>query len=124
MKWSLVYRVMLWLTSAIIFSMKVSKQEGSIINFLFGLVSGIVSGVVLGLLLAPKTGQEMREEIVHKSHALKDLTKEKLFEFQEASKFKADKVANTFQERASRISNKLDELAKRGSEVLVQDEIQ
>lgn len=83
-----------------------SKDEGSIFKFMFGLVSGMISGVVLGLLLAPKTGKEMRKDLKIKSYT------------------QAEKVASTIHEKAGKISSKLDELAKRGSEVLVQDEIQ
>lgn len=88
-------------------------EEGSMFKFIAGLVSGVVSGIVLGLLIAPKQGSKMREEL-----------KDKFLELQELSCGQADRVATTIQEKASRISTKLDELVKRGSEVLIQDEIQ
>lgn len=100
------------------------KEEGGFFKFLFGLFFGLISGVVVGLFLAPKPGKELREDLAHQAEELKGITKEKLLEFEEQSRNKAIKVANTIQEKASKISSKLDELSKRGSEVLIQDEIQ
>ncbi|MBI2995775.1 MAG: YtxH domain-containing protein [Candidatus Melainabacteria bacterium] len=94
-----------------------SKKEGSFLKFVFGMFSGLVSGLIIGLLIAPKAGKEMREDLVNKSRELKEITKDKL-------SGKASQVATTIQERASKISSRLDELSKRGSEVLIQDEVQ
>ncbi len=101
-----------------------AKEEGSFFKFVFGLFSGIVSGIVAGLLIAPKPGKEMREDLVSKSKEFKDLTKDKISELKVYGKDQAVKVAGTIQEKASRISTKLDELSKHGSEVLIKDEIQ
>ena len=60
-----------------------SKEEGSIFRFVFGMFSGIISGIVLGLLVAPKPGKEMREELSHKSKELKEFTKGRFEEFQQ-----------------------------------------
>ena len=84
---------------------KTVKEENSILMFLAGMLSGVVTGIVLGLLLAPKTGKEIREDI-------KGLSKDQ-----------ALRVVGTVQERANRISSKLDELAKQSSDILIQDEI-
>lgn len=73
---------------------KMSKESSNVLNFLFGLVSGIVTGTIIGLLSAPKSGEEIREGVKYTLH-----------------------------EKATKISSKLDELAKRGSDVLVQDEL-
>ncbi len=101
-----------------------SKDEGGFLKFVFGLFSGVVSGIVVGLLVAPKTGKEMREDLLIKSKELKDLTKDKISELKVYGKDQAVKVAGTIQEKAGRISTKLDELSKHGSEVLIRDEIQ
>ena len=90
-----------------------AKDEGSFLKFVFGLFSGVVSGIVFGLLVAPKPGKEMREDLINKSKELKVYGKEQ-----------AVKAAGTIQEKANRISTKLDELSNRGSEVLIKDEIQ
>ena len=101
-----------------------AKEEGSFLKFLFGLFSGVVSGIVVGLLVAPKPGKEMREDLANRSRELKDITKGKISELKVYGKDQAVKVAGTIQEKASRISTKLDELSKHGSEVLIQDEVQ
>jgi len=76
----------------------VSKEEGGILKFVFGLFSGMISGIAIGLLLAPKKGEEFREDLKIKSMELKDLTKEKLSEFQNQGRVQAKKFANTVQE--------------------------
>ena len=101
-----------------------SKEEGSFFKFVFGMFSGLISGLVLGLLVAPKPGKEMREDLVSKSKDLKDFTRNRLEEFQEISKGKAVEMAGTIQTKASKISSRLDELARRGTDILIQDEVQ
>ncbi len=101
-----------------------SKEEGSIFRFVFGMVSGLISGIVLGLLVAPKPGKEVRENLVNKSNELKDFTKNRFEEFQQISKGKAVEMAGNIQTKASKISSKLDELARRGTDILIQDEVQ
>ena len=101
-----------------------SREEGSIFKFMFGLISGMISGIVLGLLLAPKTGNEMRKDLKIKAKELEEIGQEKLSGLRHYSYTQAEKVASTIQEKAGKLSTKLDELAKRGSEVLIQDEVQ
>ena len=101
-----------------------SKEEGSFFKFVFGMFSGLVSGLVLGLLFAPKPGKETRDDLINKSKELKEFTKDKLEEFQELSKGKAVEMAGGIQTRANKIGSKLDELARRGTDVLIQDEVQ
>lgn len=90
-----------------------SKEEKNIFMFLAGMFSGVLTGVILGLLLAPRSGKEIREDLNDKFSELKSVGADR-----------AIKVANTVQHKASRISSKLDELARRSSDVLIQDEIQ
>ena len=99
-------------------------KEGSIFKFVVGLFSGLLSGIVVGLLLAPKTGREMREDLKEKTSELKVLAKGKFAEFKEFGTEQAVKVANVIQEKASKIGTKLDEITSRGSEILIQDEVQ
>ena len=101
-----------------------SKEEGSFFKFVFGMFSGVISGLVLGLLVAPKPGKEMREDLVAKSSELKEFTKDRLGEFQQVSRGKAVEMAGNIQTKASKISSKLDELARRGTDILIQDEVQ
>ena len=101
-----------------------SKQEGSIGRFFLGIIAGVLGGTIVGLLMAPKSGKETREDLANKSKEFKDLAKDKLDELQEVSKDKMSRVASTIHNRASVISTKLDELSKRGSDVLIQNEIQ
>ena len=101
-----------------------SKEEGSFLKFVLGMFSGLVSGIVAGFLLAPKPGKEMREDLVNKSKELKSFTKDRLEEFQQISTGKAVEMAGNIQTRAGKISSKLDELARRGTDVLIQDEVQ
>ena len=96
-----------------------SKEEGSFLKFL----AGLVSGFVLGMLFAPKPGNEMREALSNKSKKLKDLTVNRFEELQQISRGKVVDVTGTFQTKANRISSKLDELARRGTDILIQDEI-
>lgn len=35
------------------------------VSFLNGLIIGSIAGVAIGLLMAPKSGQEMRDELKH-----------------------------------------------------------
>jgi len=100
-----------------------SKEEGNILKFGFGLLSGIISGVVFGLLFAPKPGKEVRDDLAIKSEELKSLSKEKFSEIQGYSKTQADKVSSIVKEKASKISSRIDEFSKRGSDVLLQDEL-
>ena len=97
-----------------------SKEEGSFFKFF----AGLVSGFVLGLLFAPKPGNEMRETLSNKSRELKDLTINRFEEFQQIGKGKVVDVTGSIQARPSKISSKLDELARRGTDILIQDEIQ
>ena len=101
-----------------------SKEEGSSLKFIAGMFSGLVSGFVLGLLFAPKSGNEIRETLSSKSKELKDLTVSRFEEFQQISKGKIVDVTGSIQTKANKISSKLDELAKRGTDVLIQDEVQ
>ena len=97
-----------------------SKKERSFFQF----VLGMISGLALGLLLAPKPGKDMRENLTSKSKKLKEFTKDKIEEFQQISKGKAVEMAGNIQTRANKISSKLDELARRGTDILIQDEVQ
>ena len=101
-----------------------SKEEGSFLKFIAGMLSGLVSGFVLGLLFAPKSGNEIRETLSSKSKELKDLTVSRFEEFQQISKGKIVDVTGNIQTRANKISSRLDEMAKRGTNVLIQDEVQ
>ncbi len=100
-----------------------SKEEGSFLKFIAGMFSGLVSGFVLGLLFAPKSGNEMRETLSNKSKELKDLTVNRFEEFQQINKGKVVDVTSSIQARTNKISSKLDELARRGTDILIQDEI-
>lgn len=100
-----------------------SKEDGNILKFGLGLFSGLISGTVIGLLFAPKSGKELREDLLDKSKELKDLSEGKISEIKDYTKVQASKVALTVQEKASKISSRLDEFSKRGSDVLVQDEL-
>ena len=93
------------------------KGKINIFKLLFGMFPGVISGFVLGVLLAPKSGKETREE-------LKEITEDKFRELQEISQGKVITTASSFKRKASRISSKLDELSKRGSDILIQDEVQ
>ena len=101
-----------------------SKEEGNFFKFVAGVFSGLVSGVVLGLLFAPKPGKEIREDLTNKSRELKDYTMNKFAEFQQISRGKAVEMTGTIQTKASKISSKLDELARHGTDILIQDEVQ
>ena len=101
-----------------------SKEEGSFFKFVFGMFSGLISGLVIGLLAAPKPGKEIREDLVNKSKELKEFTKGRFEEFQQISQGKAVEMAGTIQTKAGKISLKLDELARRGTDILIQDEVQ
>ena len=97
-----------------------SKKERSFFQF----VLGMISGLALGLLLAPKPGKEVREDLASKSKELKKLTRDRLEEFQQISQGKVIEMAGNIQTKANKISSKLDELARRGTDVLIQDEVQ
>ena len=101
-----------------------SREEGSFFKFITGMFSGLVSGLVLGLLFAPKPGKETREDLTNKSKELKDYTMNRFEEFQQISKGKAVEMTGTIQSKANKISSKLDELARRGTDILIQDEVQ
>lgn len=70
-------------------------------------VSGLVSGIVVGLATAPKSGKELREDIVHKSEEWQDMTKDKLANLQESSKVKTTKVIEAIKNNAGKISSKI-----------------
>lgn len=40
-----------------------NERDDSIVSFLLGLTAGVIGGTVAGLLLAPKSGDELREDI-------------------------------------------------------------
>lgn len=101
-----------------------AKDKGNIFTFGIGLISGVVTGVILGLLSAPKAGEDTRDNLSHRIKEFKERAKDKLADLQEISKDGVSRVKNNLQHRAQNISSKLDELAKRGSDVLVQDEVQ
>ena len=97
-----------------------SKKERGFFQF----VLGMISGLALGLLLAPKPGKEVREGLASKSKELKKLTRDRLEEFQQISQGKVIEMAGNIQTKANKISSKLDELARRGTDILIQDEVQ
>lgn len=101
-----------------------SKGERSLVKFLFGTISGLISGFILGLLFAPKTGRKLREDLLNKSKDLQDLTRSKLFNFQQYGRGKAQEASASISKKTGKISLRLDELARRGTDVLIQDEIQ
>ena len=101
-----------------------SKHEESMIGFLAGALTGIISGLVCGLIFAPKPGIEMRKDISGRAKDLQNYTKEKLTNIRQAGAGTAKEVTSGIHERANKISLKLDELARRGTDVLIQDEVQ
>ena len=101
-----------------------AKSEESIIGFLAGVLTGVVSGVVCGLLFAPKPGSAMRKDLSDRANDLQNYTKEKLTSIRQAGTGTAREVASNIHDRANKISLKLDELARRGTDVLIQDEVQ
>lgn len=40
-----------------------NERDDSLVSFLLGLTAGVIGGTVAGILLAPKSGDEMREDI-------------------------------------------------------------
>ncbi len=70
-------------------------------------VSGLLSGIIVGLSTAPKSGKELREDLVHKSEEWKDITKEKIENLQESSKAETTKVIEAIKNNAGRISSKI-----------------
>ena len=99
------------------------SKEGSIIKFFVGLISGLVTGTVIGLLSSPGSGTETKEKLSFKARELKGRTKDKILDIKELSKDGVERVKNTLRDKAHKLSVKLDEIAKQGSEVLIQDEI-
>lgn len=99
------------------------KESGNLITFLVGLMSGAVVGTVIGLLSAPKAGDNTREELSFKAKELKDTAKNKIVGVKEFGKDSIEKVKNSLRDKAHKLSVKLDELAKQGSDVLIQDEV-
>ena len=70
-------------------------------------ISGLISGVALGMATAPKSGKELREDIVNKSHEWENQTKEKIEDLQEASKEQAHRVADSIRNSARKINSKI-----------------
>lgn len=100
-----------------------SREEGGFFSGLLGIFVGLISGTVIGLLVAPKTGEDLRDDLSNKARELSDNTAHRVEEIKEASKSKVTEVADNLNKQASSISNKLDELSKSGSEVLVKEEV-
>lgn len=60
-----------------------SNKEDNIFAFAMGILGGVVGGVVAGLLLAPKSGEETREDI---KRAVDNLSEKVSPEINEAKK--------------------------------------
>lgn len=100
-----------------------SKEEGSLIKFFVGLMSGLVTGTIIGLLSAPKRGEDTRETISFKAKELRGRTKDKVIGIKDLGKDGVERIKNSLRDKAHKLSVKLDDIAKQGSEVLIRDEI-
>ena len=84
-----------------------SKGWEKVFKYAAVFISGLVSGVAVGIATAPKSGKELREDIVNKSHEWQENTKEKFEHLQESSKEQANKVADSIRNSAKRINSRI-----------------
>jgi gas vesicle protein len=101
-------------------------------KFLEGFLIGGVLGFLSGILLAPKSGSELRKELADSSqdlyqHAndsltgLKEMTNQTLQDVQHASQDVLKKASDTISGTKNQLANKFEDLAGKGSNVLVED---
>ncbi len=104
----------------------------SINKFFGGLAVGSLIGYVLGLISAPKSGSQLRQDIVdssedfyhHASDSFSDMkhkTEQTLHNLQEKGGEAVKKAGATVKERKQQIMKKFDELAGQSSSVLTDD---
>ena len=75
-------------------------------------VSGLISGVAIGLLTAPKSGKELRKDLINRSWEVKKVAEDKIEEFEDVSRAQAGKIAYAIRNTADTLSTNLDKLAR------------
>lgn len=101
------------------------KEDSGAGSFLFGALVGGVIGAATALFLAPKTGQEMRDDFSTQASQLKDksielsgiakdkaseysaVAKDKASEFATTAKKKTEEVTKTLQEQSGQLTDKI-----------------
>lgn len=86
------------------------KQVGDVIKLAAVFTSGLFLGVMAGFLTAPKSGKELRKDIADETLKLKELTKDKLEEFEEVGVNKVRKAGHAIRDAADKMCLSIDEL--------------
>ncbi|QTD41388.1 YtxH domain-containing protein [Sporosarcina sp. Te-1] len=96
------------------------EESSSAGSFLLGALVGGVIGAAAALFLAPKSGQEMREDfseqasqLKNKSIELTSVAKDKATEFTAAAKDKTDGLTKTIQEQSGQLVDKVKSMANK-----------
>lgn len=101
-------------------------------RFFEGLLIGGVVGYLFGMLSAPKSGQELRKQIADSSEdfykqasdslaGIKDKTGHTITDLQSKGSEALKRASGTVQDTKEQIANKLQDLAGRSTQVLVDD---
>lgn len=87
--------------------------------FLAGFVIGGLVGAATALILAPQSGEQMRNQIVHKGQEIRQLSEERVQHYRELAdsyaeeyKQKADEVVSEARERIAHTSEAIQEQAR------------
>lgn len=89
------------------------RQIGSVIKLATVFTSGLFLGVMAGVLVAPKSGKETRKDIANGTLKLKELTKDKLEEFEDVGVNQARKIGHAIRDIADKMCLSIDELGSK-----------
>ena len=89
------------------------KQVGDIIKLATVFTSGLLFGIAAGFLTAPKSGKELRNDIANRTLKLKELTKDKLEEFEDVGVNQVRKIGHAIRDTADKMCLSIDELGSK-----------
>ena len=89
------------------------KQVKDVIKLAAVFTSGLFLGVIAGLLTAPKSGKELRKDIADGTLKLKELTKDKIEDLEDAGVNQARKFGHAVRDTADKMCLSIDELGSK-----------
>ena len=93
------------------------KQVGNVIKLATVFTQGLFLGVMAGLLIAPKSGNELRKDIVDGTLKLKELAKDKLEEYENVGVNQARNIGHAIRDTAYKMCLSIDELGSKSKKL-------
>ncbi|MCD8502657.1 MAG: YtxH domain-containing protein [Bacillaceae bacterium] len=96
-----------------------SKDNMNVKDFFIGALIGGIVGATTSLLMAPKSGKELRNDLVEQAHTMKEKTSsltsnaiEKGNKYAQFAKEKSSTIAKTVTEQSAYVADKVKELTE------------